>query len=74
MESYRFRENPTWRSTDKNSGLTPPPKPGKKHPGDEVGVVQRGLRELRVGAKYKFRYENLKSKFSIFLFACNVMN
>ena len=40
MESYRFRENPTWRSTDKNSGLTPPPKPGKKRPGDEFGVVQ----------------------------------
>ena len=39
-----------------------------------AGLFKAGLRKPRVSAKYKFRYESLKIRLSLILFACNVMN
>ena len=38
-----------------------------------AGLFKAGLRQPRVSAKFKFRYESLKSKFSFILFAYNLM-
>ena len=38
-----------------------------------AGLFEAGLRQLRVCAKFELRYESLKSKFSLTLFAYNLM-
>ena len=38
-----------------------------------AGLFEAGLRQLRVSAKFEFRYKSLKSKFSLILLAYNLM-